>query len=224
MRKSAILLLAGNGTRFKSDKPKQYTSLLGRPLFSYALNVLIESQAFDEIILVTSPKFPLSYPGIKTVQGGSTRQASSFKGLLACHPETDTVLIHEGVRPFLTLEMIAGHLKAAKTYSAINTCIPSTDTLIYSECGQTIQEIPNRNHLLRGQTPQTFHYPLILKAHKTTKIRSATDDCQLLISQNHPVHILPGTSENIKITHPFDLKIAEQILKNFYTKRVQKSV
>jgi len=210
---TAILLIAGQGTRFKTTTPKQFLQLAGRPLYQHSLDALIASQVFDEIIVVVPPGYSLKIDGVKIVTGGATRQQSAYRGLKACSPKTEYVLIHDGARPFLTVEMIHAALNGAHKHGAINTCIPSSDTLIYSPDGETIESIPKRAYLYRGQTPQAFAYPLIVKAHESANGDGATDDCQLVSNIGHKVHIVQGIPENIKVTNPIDMAIAEALMK-----------
>src|SRR5690606_18269233 len=98
--------------------------------------------------------------------GGETRQLSSYQGLLAFTEKPDIVLIHDAVRPFVTVEILKNNLLQALIHGAVDTCIASTDTLIQSLDGKTIDHIPKRSHFMRGQTPQTFRYEWILQAHE----------------------------------------------------------
>lgn len=209
---SAILLLAGRGERFGSELPKQFHLLNGRYLFEYALESLQRSVLFDEIVLVAPKGSSLSLGGVTITAGGSTRQESSYRGLLACSPKTEIVLIHDGVRPFLSQKIIYDNIEAAKVHGAVDTCIASADTIVKSKEGEMIDEIPPRKEYFRGQTPQTFRYPLIVKAHQSSKRINSTDDCSLVLDLGHPVHIVEGSEENIKITHPIDLFLAEQMI------------
>ena len=93
----------------------------------------------------------------------------------------------------------------------MNTCIPTTDTLVFSPTGKEIESIPDRRNYYRGQTPQSFSYPLILRAHEETQKLSATDDCQLVLDLGHSVHLIEGAESNIKITTELDLFYAEQL-------------
>ena len=101
-------------------------------------------------------------------------------------------------------------------YKAVNTCLPAIDTIIHGEKNK-IKNIPKRKNYFQGQTPQSFEYNLILKAHKTamaTNVNDATDDCQLVLDLPHEVHIVTGDRYNIKITSKLDLLLGKQILKD----------
>jgi 2-C-methyl-D-erythritol 4-phosphate cytidylyltransferase len=208
-----ILLMAGEGERFGQDLPKQYHILGEKRVYQHALAALADPGLFEEILLVTSAE-RLQHvqeevgPNHRVIAGGSTRQESSYLGLLACGSDTEIVLIHDAVRPFVTLRILKENIETAKNFGAANTCIPSRDTIVYAPNQSAITSIPQRSHYMRGQTPQTFSYPLILEAHQKTTQKNATDDCQLVLELGHEIPIVLGDEENIKITDPSDLAIA----------------
>ncbi len=206
----AILLLGGSGNRLPIDKrPKQFLPLGGKCIYEHTLETFQKSGLFSEIVLVA----PKDHPLPKSVIGGSTRQASSYNGLVACGPNTDYVVIHDAVRPFVSLDILKRNVEAVQIYKAVNTCIPTSDTINYVE-NDTVISIPNRNSCMRCQTPQSFSYPLILEAHQKTKQTNATDDCALVLELGHPVHVVAGAEENFKITTPHDYLIAQISLRH----------
>lgn len=221
---TALLLMGGTGTRFQSDLPKQFHDLNGKKIYLHTLERLIASTLFNEIILVCHADWieivkdeTKDYSPIRVVSGGNSRQESSYLGLSACNTKTDYVLIHDAVRPFVSLKILQDNLSAVQQFKAVDTCISSADTLVYAPGGQTIENIPQRAHFLRGQTPQTFAYPLILNAHKRAKNQKdivVTDDCSLILHLNHPVHVVSGDETNFKITTEFDLLLAEHLIQN----------
>lgn len=211
-----ILLMAGQGRRFSDAQPKQFHFLAGEKVYLRTLDRFATSNLFEEIILVCDPEYLTQVQAEitfahKVVAGGATRQESSYKGLLACGADTRIVVIHDAVRPFVSHRILEENVHKAQEFGAVDTCIPTHDTLIRTLDGKTIADIPPRKELMRGQTPQSFSYPLILEAHRQTKRTNATDDCCLLIDQGHPVHIVQGEDLNMKITTPFDLVVAEKI-------------
>jgi 2-C-methyl-D-erythritol 4-phosphate cytidylyltransferase len=218
MRIKAILLMGGSGQRFGSETPKQFHLLAGKRVYLHTLERFIESDLFQEIILVCPESWlnevtqeTKEYPQITLTQGGTTRQESSHLGLLACGPDTDYVVIHDAVRPFISPEILQQNVHQVLQHRAVDTCIPSADTIVHSKTGSTIDAIPKRAEYLRGQTPQSFAYPLILKAHQQTTITNSSDDCTL-IQNLHPIHIVPGDDHNLKITTELDLFLAEHLL------------
>jgi len=212
MKLSALLLAAGSGDRFFSKTPKQFHLLGDKKVYRHPLD-LIKDFSFEEIVLIIGKNqegYVDIHSSIKIVTGGESRQESVCKGLQSLN-SPDGVIIFESVRPFITKELILRHIEKLQNGSiAINTCIPSYDTINVQKNGK-IQSIPSRDQFLRGQTPQSFLYTPLLKAHlETTK--KYTDDCGLMLDQGYKVDYVEGFVENIKITTPFDYKVAEMNL------------
>lgn len=214
----ALILMGGEGKRFNAKKPKQFVNLSGKKVYLHTVEAFLSFEEFEEILLICHPdwmhhvKKEADFPRVRVIEGGLTRQDSTQRGLLACGNSTDFVVIHDAVRPFVSKEIISQNIQAVQKYQAVNTCIPSTDTIVHAKSMNTITSIPKRSAYLRGQTPQSFSYPLILEAHKQACDQNASDDCSLVLKLNHPIHIIPGSSNNIKITHELDLFLAEQLM------------
>ena len=210
-RCTAILLMAGIGSRLGHPIPKQFHLLGSKKIYLHTLETFLTSHLFQQIILVCHPDWMRDVKTeipqdtkIVVIPGGPTRQASSLLGLKACLP-TDFVMIHDAVRPFVSQDILQQNIAAVLQHRAVNTCIPSTDTIVHSENGRFVTSIPLRKNYLRGQTPQTFAYPLILEAHQKTKATQSTDDCSLVLELGHPVAIVAGSEDNIKITTELDI-------------------
>lgn len=220
-RVGALLLMGGLGRRFGSEIPKQFHSLAGKPVFIHTLHAFLSMEIFDEIILschrdwmeFVKKLLPKSDCEIRIVEGGETRQESSRLGLLGFQKAPDIVCIHDAVRPFVTQKIIHQNVEKASTIGAVDTCIASMDTLVYAPSSDLIDSIPVRSQYLRGQTPQTFSYPLILRAHAETMCRDSSDDCQLVLDLGHPIGVVIGDEGNIKITSGLDLFFAEQLIR-----------
>ncbi|MBS3902854.1 MAG: bifunctional cytidylyltransferase/SDR family oxidoreductase [Anaplasmataceae bacterium] len=221
----AILLMGGNSERFGSATPKQFHLLVGKKVYLHTLERFLDSELFLEIVLVVPSAWitevredlkNYSTVQVRVVDGGSTRQESSFLGLKACPSTTNIVVIHDAVRPFVSKQILQNNIAKALTYGAADTCIPSTDTLVYAPGGDFIEEVPVRAHFLRGQTPQSFQYSLIFNAHQHAQNRmleGISDDCRLVREYGAQVAIVPGEDANMKITTPLDMLLAEQILR-----------
>lgn len=212
-RIGAVLLMGGEGLRLGKEIPKQFLALGGKEIYRHALDTFIASALFDEIILVCHPDWLHSIPE-KAIAGGKTRQESSYRGLKAFLQKPEIVLIHDAVRPFVTESLLLKNITMAMEHGAIDTCIPCTDTLVHAQ-GKTVLSIPNREEYLRGQTPQTFLYEWILKAHEKAiadNITNISDDCRLVLRLGLPVHVLMGDEKNMKITTEFDLQMANHLL------------
>ena len=221
----AILLTGGIGQRFGSPFPKQFHKMGGKPIYLHTLETFLDLKEFERIILPVPPEhqkeiseeISFLYPGenIQIICGGSTRQHSSYLALKACPSDTDYVVIHDAVRPFVSKKIIQENIAAVQTYKAVDTCIASTDTIVHSKADLFIDSIPSRSEFLRGQTPQSFAFDLIVKAHEhalANGITNSSDDCSLVLNLGHSVKIVQGDEHNIKITTDFDLFLAEQIL------------
>lgn len=210
--------MGGEGTRCRQDVPKQFYCLQGKPLYRYALDTFLKLGVCDEIIGVCHGDWierMEKIPGVRWVKGGATRQESSRLGLQGLQESPHIVIIHDAVRPFVTEEIILTNLESAITWGAVDTCIPSADTLVFAPQGKWIESIPQREKFLRGQTPQTFHYNLILEVHEWAQkkgIQNASDDCRLVIECGKQVAIVQGNEENFKVTSPFDLRLIEAFL------------
>jgi len=214
----AILLMAGSGTRFGSQIPKQFHRLSGKKIYQHTLDNFLNTQLFSRIILVCAPEYikqiqkENSFKNqVYVVEGGQNRQASSLKGLLACPSHTEIVVIHDAVRPFVSKEILQKNISLARLHKAVDTCITSGDTLVHTMDLKQIHAIPPRSQYLRGQTPQSFSYALILEAHLNAIQKNSSDDCSLVLAKNHQVFITEGSEYNIKITTELDLFLAEQI-------------
>ena len=222
---TAIILLGGEGKRFNHPMPKQFHHLSGKKIYLYTLESFLRNNYIDAVVLVVPQDFhslvkndlaSYSAKPVMITEGKNSRQLSSYAGLKACPALTTHVVIHDGVRPFVSEKMIEQNVILARNYDACDTCIPSHDTIVHSKDHKTISAIPPRSLYLRGQTPQSFKMSTILQAHQKAQeagIFDATDDCQLLHRLGKTVYITEGSDENIKITTEYDLLLAEQILR-----------
>jgi 2-C-methyl-D-erythritol 4-phosphate cytidylyltransferase len=213
--------MAGTGSRFGSARPKQFHRLSGKKIYEHTLQRFVDSGLFDDIVLVVHPDSVTEVTSdvqrmARVIPGGVTRQESAYLGLLACK-DCSIVCIHDAVRPFVTTEILRENIALAREYGAANTCIPSTDTLAYApQKHDVIHSIPLRSDYLRGQTPQTFRYALILQAHEQARkegIVNASDDCLLVLRMGQDVRVAKGSESNIKITTELDMCLADQILR-----------
>jgi 2-C-methyl-D-erythritol 4-phosphate cytidylyltransferase len=215
--------MSGQGLRFGSDIPKQFHRLSGKPVYRVTLEAFLSAGFFDEIVLSCHPEWiatvqqelaliPLSIP-VRITPGGKTRQDSSNLGLQGFTTPPSIVLIHDAVRPFVSGEILKNNVLSAIVHGAVDTCIPSTDTLVHAPDGHLIESIPNRTEFYRGQTPQSFSYPLILQAHQATTRVDSSDDCRLVMELGHPVFLVKGDEHNLKITSELDLFLAEQLFR-----------
>lgn len=217
-----IILASGSGSRYGSDIPKQFIKIAGKTILEHTVEIFENSPEIDEISLVITPEYRHVAENIllknkykkvtKLLNGGETRKDSSFIGINSIEENEANVLIHDCARPFLTNKIIADCVEALKKYDAIDVAIPATDTVIEVENG-IISKIPERSKLMRGQTPQCFKLSLIKKAHELSKNdKNFTDDCGLIVKYNlADVFVVEGDVENIKVTYPSDIFMADRL-------------
>ena len=212
----AIILAAGQGERFGTNLPKQFSLLNDKMIIDYSIETFETIKNINKIIIVTPEewveKISKLHPKHLVIKGGTTRQESSFSALKKCPKNTKNVLIHDSARPFISKAIINKCLLSLKNNSAVIVSKKSTDTIIRVKNGEIIKT-EKREELFLNQTPQAFEYKTILNAHiKKTTI--TTDDFSLLKINNIKCKIIEGPNYNIKITTKQDLKIAEALLHN----------
>ena len=225
MTVSAIIVAAGKGIRMNRSVRKQYLLIADRPILGHTLLVFDASERIDEVFVVISKEDfgycqdtllpPLNLKKkINLVYGGTERQDSVYNGLLALSQKTDTVVIHDGVRPFVRPEELAACIAGVEETGACILGIPASDTLKHMGKTGHIEKTFARDNVWLAQTPQVFKYELILKAHETARRDGfrGTDDALLVEQLGIDVKIIPGSKTNIKITTPQDLDLAEAIL------------
>lgn len=224
---AAIITAAGKGTRMKSDINKQYMDLGGIPVLARTIFPFQDSPRVDEIIVVINEedikycktniieKYGLSKV-TSLVSGGAERQNSVYKGLCAVDNLFEIVMIHDGARPFITVDKIEECIDNARIYGACGLGVKVKDTIKISDSEGFVSTTPDRNCLWSIQTPQCFNLKLIMNAHDQA-IKNGyvgTDDMVLVEKMGIPVKILEGSYINIKITTPEDIAIGESILRS----------
>ena len=222
MKNYGIILASGTGSRYGSDIPKQFIKIAGKTIFEHTVGIFEAAKEIDEIIVVITPEYrhfaeeliiKNSYKKIsKLLNGGATRKESSFIGISSIEDEEANVLIHDCARPFLSELIIKNCVNALEKYDAVDVAIPSADTIIKVE-DNVIKSIPERKYLKRGQTPQCFKLSKIKKAHELSKNdNNFTDDCGLIVKYGlGDVYVVDGDGENIKITYPEDIYMADRL-------------
>jgi 2-C-methyl-D-erythritol 4-phosphate cytidylyltransferase len=223
----AIILAGGTGSRIEGDLPKQFLKLAGKTILQHSIEKFENHPGIDHIFLVIYKKFLNKAEKIvresghkkviKILTGGQTRQESSRIGVNAAAPgEYENVLVHDAARPFVSKKIIDDIFAALNTYAAVNIAVPSPDTIIEVSDKNLVKNIPDRKYLRRVQTPQGFKWDLIQKAHELAidkGIANATDDCSLILTfKLADIYVVEGSEENIKITYPSDLQIAEKMI------------
>jgi 2-C-methyl-D-erythritol 4-phosphate cytidylyltransferase len=234
----AVVLGGGTGTRLGAALPKQLLILNGKTLIEHCVSAFAGvrrgvtdhgdgRQGIDEILLV----MPLSYHDeakrlvgdqvSAIIEGGATRSDSVRNALAhigARYDEAETgVLIHDAARPLVTRQIIADCMSALNDHDAVGTAVPASDTILAVE-NDVISHVPPRETLYRAQTPQCFRLATIAKAHALAAADPAfqpTDDCGVVLRYlpEVPVHIVPGSEVNLKVTYATDLAIAEALMR-----------
>ena len=222
MKVGAIIPAAGRGKRIGASVPKQFLEIQGEPLLHHTLTVFAHCKLISYVVLVM-PRADVDEVGKdwlnkyeivrEVVVGGEQRQDSVYNGFNSLEEKTDIVVVHDGVRPFTTPQMITATVEGAQQYGAAITAIPVSDTVKQVVDGFVKQTIP-REGLWRVQTPQAFQYGLLQKAFKKAKEDSyyGTDEGALIEYLGKGVKIVPGSELNIKITRKEDLALGESLL------------
>ncbi|MBT2224583.1 bifunctional cytidylyltransferase/SDR family oxidoreductase [Nonomuraea sp. NEAU-A123] len=233
LRSVGVVLAGGVGRRIGLDTPKQLIKIAGRTILEHTLALFNGSPEIDEIVVLMAPGFADTVGEIvekggfdkvsQIVEGGASRTESTWRALKALGPQECNVLLHDAVRPLLEPRIITECVRALRTYSAVEVAIPSSDTILVAAPGpggDIIHDIPDRSWLRRAQTPQCFRLSLIREAYELAFAdpdfdqRPATDDCGVLLRYlpDVPIYIVPGSEQNMKITHPVDVYIADKLL------------
>ncbi len=222
---AVILLAGGSGSRMGGDQAKQFIRIAGKPVLAHSHDA-IRKYMPNAMVVVVCPIDSLDQvramfkdeAQCTVVAGGSSRQASALQGLkaLATH-QPRNVLIHDAARPFVSGQIILDVLHALEKNEAVDVAIPTADTIIVERDGY-IQSIPKRQHILRGQTPQAFNYKTLMGCYAEIgdeRLDQFTDDCGIYLECNPlgKVRIVKGHEENIKITNPIDLILADEMFR-----------
>ena len=225
LRCTAIIMAAGKGKRMQTAVSKQFLPVCGKEILAWTVDVFEKSPLVDTILLMASADGKEdvqhlwdSYGWKKVaavLEGGKERQNSVANGLAAVGEETDIVLIHDGVRPFVTEEMIADSIVAAQAYGGAVIGVPAKDTIKVCSADGLAVETPDRSTLWQIQTPQTFQRDLIVNAYEKADRDGflGTDDASVAEFAGHQVKVVMGSYRNIKITTKEDLVIAEAFFK-----------
>ena len=222
---TAVVPAAGAGIRFGGAVRKQFIELNGLPVLSYTLRALAASNALSAIIVVTPPgeeskgreALELADVNLETevVAGGQTRQDSVYNGLQRAKADTDLVLIHDGVRPFVSRDVVLAVIGAAREAGAAVAAVPVVDTIKRVDADGCVVETLPRGQLWSIQTPQVVRYALLMRAHQAVREQGiiATDDAALVERIGGTVKVVRGSYENLKITSEEDLPLADLILR-----------
>ena len=231
----AVILASGKGSRMKNiDIPKQYYEIDGIPIIIYTLNKFINSRLFDAIYIAINECYEemvnellckfvdLEWrKKIKIVFGGKERIDSIHnvieeikKGKIN---DDDVIIIHDGVRPFVTNKILVDSVNGAREYGATVAVVPVADTMLVSKNFDYVDSIPKRSEIYKGQSPDSFNLKLFVElenklSDEQKKIITGTS--QVCTLNNHPIKMIDGDEVNFKITNDFDLMVAKSVIDN----------
>ncbi|WP_296803660.1 2-C-methyl-D-erythritol 4-phosphate cytidylyltransferase [uncultured Methanobrevibacter sp.] len=232
----AAILAGGIGSRMGgTDTPKQFLTLGNKPVIVHTIEKFVINDKIDKIIVLTPKnfinhtnhlidKYISDSDDIIVIEGGQTRNDTILNSINYINEnygidEDSIIITHDSVRPFVTHRIIEDNILAAKKYGACDTVIPATDTIVESINGATIESIPVRDYYYQGQTPQSFNIKKLFNLiNSLTEEESniLTDACKIFILKDEDVHLVDGDVTNIKITYPYDLKLANTILEDIH--------
>lgn len=219
---SAVIVAGGSSVRFGADK--LFADLMGKPVLVHSIEALACCELIQEIVLVVrngilaeAQKLAERYGRGKVsalVPGGATRLESALAGVAAVSARAELIGIHDGARPLATQDLIASAFEAAQLYGAAAPAVGVKDTIKIA-ADRFVCSTPDRQNLLAVQTPQCFRAGLIKEAlaHAMKALPAVTDDCAAVEALGERVYLSLGSEENIKITSPVDLMLAEVILR-----------
>ena len=227
----AVILAGGVGSRLGLDKPKQFMKMAGKTILEHTVDVFQKHDKIDEIVIVMNASYLHDAEAMvlqnhwnkvkKVLNGGSERYESSLVAINAYKNvagiEDANIIFHDAVRPMVSKRIIDETISALGNYDAVDVAIPSADTIIkLDETKQYISDIPKREYLNRGQTPQGFKYKTINEAYKIAlndPAMQTTDDCGI-VKKYLPetmVYVVKGEEQNVKLTYPEDIYVLDKL-------------
>ncbi len=221
LKKYVIIVAGGNGTRMNTPVPKQFLKLNGQPVLMHTISKFVDSGMGIEIILVLNKDSQLHWEELckehgfhvdmKIVDGGETR-FQSVKNGLALVTLDSFVAIHDAVRPLVSTKTIATAFKAAELWGNAVPAVPLSDSI--RQIDSTLSIAVDRAKYCVIQTPQVFHSKIVKKAYNKEYKFNFTDDATVVESIGEKIRLIDGNPDNIKITKPQDLVVAEALMKS----------
>lgn len=228
----AVIAAGGIGSRMGNvEKPKQFLKIKDKPIIVHTVEKFYVNDELKKVIVLcpdqwvnyTKEVFCKYLPEndkVVVLKGGSTRNETIMNSIKYIEQtdglDDDTIIVtHDAVRPFVTSRIIKENIEAAIKYGATDTVVPATDTIVESQNGETISSIPDRSKLYQGQTPQAFNAKKLKELYDGLSEEEKgilTDACKIFSMKGHKVHMIDGEVHNIKITYPYDLRVAKSLL------------
>lgn len=230
----AAILAGGQGTRMGNTKlPKQFLNLNKTPILIHTVEKFMLNRKFDKIYVV-APKKWMTYTkdilnqhlpvtnSVEVIEGGSSRNETIMNAVAHIEEnqginDDDIIITHDSVRPFLTHRIIEENINETLRYGAVDTVIDAIDTIVESQDDFFISNIPVRDHMYQGQTPQSFNIKILKDAYESLSEDERdilSDAAKILLLKGQQVRLVKGEVFNIKITTAYDLKVAEAIIKD----------
>lgn len=231
-----VILAGGVGSRMGGDKPKQYLTVKNKPIIIYTIEKFFTQTAFEKII-VLCPKQWVEHTKnliekhispaldrVVVIEGGDTRNETIMNAIAFIESEgnldNDTIIVtHDSVRPFVTHRIIEENIEYAKRFGACDTVVPATDTIVEALDNTVISNIPDRSKMYQGQTPQSFNalkLKNIYNALTDEEKNILTDAAKIFVIKGEKVALVQGETYNMKITYPYDLRVARSLLEEEY--------
>ena len=218
-----ILVAGGRGLRRGSDLPKQFMLLAGEPVIMRTIRRFVEAMPGIGIVVVLHPDYVDMWHrlceehgfdiSVRIVRGGEERFHSVKNGLDAISSSAgdDIVAVHDAVRPLVSVEVIRRTFAEAVEHGAVVPALPSVESVRLVDAGGRSMAV-SRNSVMLVQTPQVFSLSLLRKAYAQPYRDTFTDDASVVEALGHPIHVVPGNRENIKLTTPLDMQMAEMLV------------
>ncbi|GAB1534133.1 MULTISPECIES: 2-C-methyl-D-erythritol 4-phosphate cytidylyltransferase [Brevibacillus] len=223
MSTGVVIVAAGSGKRMGGQRNKLWLPLAGEPILAHTVRLFATHPDIDEVVLVVSEADHAEVMTLISAEklmvvvtmGGAERQDSVRNGLASLSANCDYVLVHDAARPFVTRKQISDMIKQVQQDQATIMAVPVKDTIKVVGVNGLVESTPARESLWAVQTPQAFRMSLLREAHQAAGEagKLGTDDAMLVEWLGHPVSIMQGSYENIKITTPDDLWFGEEILR-----------
>ena len=228
-----VVLAGGVGSRMGNvGKPKQYLLVGDKPILVHTLEKFYMQSEFEKVLVLCPTewishtknlvrKYMNDTERIVVLEGGETRNETIMNSIAYIEKEgnlnEDTIIVtHDSVRPFVTQRILEENIRYAKEYGACDTAVAATDTIVCSEDNVVISDIPERRKMYQGQTPQTFKALKLRQLYEALSPKEKellTDAAKIFVMKGEKVHIVDGEVFNIKITYPYDLRVAEALIK-----------
>lgn len=229
-----VILAGGVGSRMGGDKPKQYLNLKGRPIIIYTIEKFFACPGIDKIIVLCPAQWEEhtkdlirkyispAQDKITVACGGTTRNETIMNAVDIIDKNgdlnNDTIIVtHDSVRPFITHRIIMENIEACRKFDACDTVVKATDTIVEAENGEFISAIPNRNYMYQGQTPQSFKAVKLKTLYNSLTEEEKeilTDAAKIFVLKGEKVALVEGENFNIKITYPYDMRVAKSLLED----------